>query len=32
MDDILCRCGTYPAMKKGIKTALEMTRKGGKKS
>ncbi|TRZ76748.1 MAG: (2Fe-2S)-binding protein [Deltaproteobacteria bacterium] len=32
MDDILCRCGTYPAMKKGIKTAVEMTRKGGKKS
>jgi len=32
MDDILCRCGTYPAMKKGIKTAVEMTRKEGKKS
>ena len=31
MDDILCRCGTYPAMKKGIKTAVELTRKGGKK-
>jgi aerobic-type carbon monoxide dehydrogenase small subunit (CoxS/CutS family) len=32
MDDVLCRCGSYPAMKKGIKTALEMTRKGGQKS
>ena len=32
MDDILCRCGSYPAMKKGIKMAVEMTRKEGKKS
>jgi len=32
MDDVLCRCGTYPRMKKGIKTAVEMTRKGGTKS
>ena len=32
MDDILCRCGSYPEMKKGIKAAVEMTRKEGKKS
>ena len=32
MDDVLCRCGSYPRMKKGIKTAVEMTRKEGKKS
>jgi isoquinoline 1-oxidoreductase subunit alpha len=32
MDDVICRCGSYPEMKKGIKTAVEMTRKGGKKS
>jgi isoquinoline 1-oxidoreductase alpha subunit len=32
MDDVLCRCGSYPRMKKGIKVAVEMTRKEGKKS
>jgi isoquinoline 1-oxidoreductase alpha subunit len=32
MDDVLCRCGSYPRMKKGIKTAVEMTRKEGKRS
>ncbi len=32
MDDVLCRCGSYPRMKKGIKTAVELSRKEGKKS
>ena len=32
MDDVICRCGSYPEMKKGIKTAVEMAREGGKKS
>ena len=30
MDDVICRCGTYPRIKKGIKTAVQMTRKEGK--
>jgi len=29
MDDVICRCGSHPAIKKGIKTALELTKKGG---
>ncbi|MFH1628657.1 MAG: (2Fe-2S)-binding protein [Pseudomonadota bacterium] len=29
MDDVLCRCGTYPAIKRGIETATKMMRKGG---
>jgi isoquinoline 1-oxidoreductase subunit alpha len=32
MDDVVCRCGTYLRMKKGIQTAVQMTRKEGKKS
>lgn len=32
MDDVLCRCGSYPRMKRGIKTAVEIVRKEGKKS
>ena len=32
MDDVLCRCGSYPRMKKGIKTAIDLTGKEGKKS
>jgi isoquinoline 1-oxidoreductase alpha subunit len=32
MDDVLCRCGTYPRIKKGIKTAVELARKGGSRS
>ena len=32
MDDVICRCGSYHRMKKGIKAAVEMTRKEGKKS
>jgi isoquinoline 1-oxidoreductase subunit alpha len=30
MDDIICRCGTNPRIKRGIKTALEIMRKEGK--
>jgi isoquinoline 1-oxidoreductase alpha subunit len=29
MDDVICRCGSYPAIKDGIKTALQLTKKGG---
>jgi isoquinoline 1-oxidoreductase alpha subunit len=32
MDDLICRCGTYPRIKKGIQTAIQMMGKGGKKS
>jgi len=32
MDDVICRCGTYPRIKKGIKTAIQMTEKEVKKS
>jgi isoquinoline 1-oxidoreductase alpha subunit len=32
MDDVICRCGTYPRIKRGIKTAIQMTRKEVKKS
>ncbi|MBA4393980.1 MAG: (2Fe-2S)-binding protein [Desulfobacca sp.] len=32
MNNIICRCGSYPRIKKGIKTAVEMTRKEGKKT
>lgn len=32
MDDVICRCGTYLRMKKGIKTAVQFAGKGGKKS
>ena len=32
MDDVLCRCGSYPRMKKGIQAAVEIVRKEGKKS
>jgi isoquinoline 1-oxidoreductase alpha subunit len=32
MDDVLCRCGTYPRIKKGIKTAIQMTKKEVRKS
>ena len=30
MDDVICRCGTYPRIKKGIKTAIQMMGKEGK--
>jgi isoquinoline 1-oxidoreductase subunit alpha len=29
MDDVICRCGSYPAIKQGIKTALQLMKKGG---
>ncbi len=29
MDDVICRCGTYPRIKRGIKTALAIKRKEG---
>jgi len=29
MDDILCRCGSYPRIKRAIKTAVELQRKEG---
>ena len=32
MDDVICRCGTYPRIKKGIKTAIQMTKKEVKQS
>ena len=32
MDDVICRCGTYLRMKKGIKTAVQMMKKEGVKS
>lgn len=32
MDDVICRCGSYPRIKKGIKTAVEIKRKEGRKS
>ncbi|MFZ0449045.1 MAG: (2Fe-2S)-binding protein [Desulfatiglandaceae bacterium] len=30
MDDVICRCGTYARMKRGIKTAIQTMRKEGK--
>ena len=32
MDDVLCRCGSYPRIKRGIRTAVEMTREEGKRT
>jgi isoquinoline 1-oxidoreductase subunit alpha len=32
MDDVLCRCGSYPRIKKGIKTAVAMVKKEGRKA
>jgi isoquinoline 1-oxidoreductase alpha subunit len=32
MDDVICRCGSYPRIKKGIKTAIQMTKKEVRKS
>ena len=29
MDDLICRCGTYQRVKKGIETAIEIMRKEG---
>ena len=30
MDDVICRCGTYPRIKKGIRKAVQYMRKEGK--
>jgi isoquinoline 1-oxidoreductase subunit alpha len=30
MDDVICRCGTYARMKRGIQTAIQIMRKEGK--
>jgi aerobic-type carbon monoxide dehydrogenase small subunit (CoxS/CutS family) len=30
MDDVICRCGTYPHIKQGIKTAIQIMKKEGK--
>lgn len=32
MDNVICRCGTYPRIKKGIRKAAQLMRKEGKKS
>jgi isoquinoline 1-oxidoreductase alpha subunit len=32
MDDVLCRCGTYPEIKQGIRTAVAIVKKEGRKS
>jgi isoquinoline 1-oxidoreductase alpha subunit len=32
MDDVICRCGTHLRIKKGIQTAVRMTRKEGGKA
>ena len=32
MDDVLCRCGSYPRIKKGIRTAAAIVKKEGRKS
>jgi isoquinoline 1-oxidoreductase subunit alpha len=32
MDDLICRCGTHLRMKKGIRTAVQMTRKEGNRA
>jgi isoquinoline 1-oxidoreductase alpha subunit len=32
MDDVICRCGTYPRIKKGIRKAVELMRREVKKS
>jgi isoquinoline 1-oxidoreductase alpha subunit len=30
MDDVICRCGTYVRIKRGIRTAVQLAGKGGK--
>jgi isoquinoline 1-oxidoreductase subunit alpha len=32
MDDMICRCGSYPRIKRGIKAAVEIVRKEGGKA
>ncbi len=31
MDSVICRCGTYPNIKKGVKTAIQIMKKEAKK-
>ena len=31
MDDVICRCGTHARIKRGIKTAVQIMRKEGKR-
>ena len=30
MDDVICRCGAYPAIKRGIRSAVKIVRKEGR--
>ena len=32
MDNVICRCGTYVRIKRGIRTAVQIAEKGGKQS
>ena len=32
MDEILCRCGTYPRIKTALQTAIQLMKKEGRKS
>ena len=32
MNNVLCRCGSYPRIKRGIRTAVQMKRKEGKRA
>ncbi|MEW6113316.1 MAG: (2Fe-2S)-binding protein [Thermodesulfobacteriota bacterium] len=32
MDDVICRCGAYPRIKRGIQAALEIAKKEGKRA
>jgi isoquinoline 1-oxidoreductase alpha subunit len=32
MDDVICRCGSYPRIRKGIQTAVQIKRKEGRTS
>jgi isoquinoline 1-oxidoreductase alpha subunit len=32
MDNLICRCGTHLRMKKGIRTAVQITRKEGNRA
>jgi len=32
MDNVICRCGTHVRIKRGIRTAVQIAGKGGKKS
>jgi isoquinoline 1-oxidoreductase subunit alpha len=32
MDEVLCRCGTYPRIKKALQTSIQLMKKEGRKS